>query len=208
MGELLLNYHTTGQGSIYVTHPPEAFADLPDSDWELLISQGFVWYLDFVAFAGRGQLFSYRVKVHLLSSLAPRNDVSRQILLPFSVPDEGKLLLGAYTDLPVSFKIPKGKYKLLFETRYFTDEEIRASTEYDFLTDALEDPDTEIGVIEEDRPEICFLTFVPTDEIVQPKIIYPTQEELKQLRIHGTEHSAFEAPQDLKLHNARKPLYT
>jgi hypothetical protein len=200
MAKLILDYQTSGSGCTYVSHVAEG---PPELDGNLLIAQGFIWYSDFVAFAGIGQLFSYWLKVYLANSLSLRPDVHRAILVPFTVPECGKLLAGSYMDLPPSFQIAPGEYKLLFETRFLTEEEIRSSKRYDFFLEDLNNPD--IGVMEEDRPEMCFLTFIPTTEPVEPQIICPTPERLARLRMSNPIPGSFGTKETLLLYRERRP---
>lgn len=207
MTKLIFDYQTGGYGSIYIIYPSIELPDLPHSDWELSISQGFIWYPDYVAFGSRGQLFSYWAKVYLADSISLRSDdIARAILLPFTVPPSGELRLGANIDLPVPFYLPPGEYKLLFETRYVTDNEIRSSKRYDFLLNYLDNPEAEIGLGDEDRPEMCFFTFIPTVEPVEPQIIFPTYQELMTRRWHGKElDGSFDPRRQLVLHNEPSP---
>jgi hypothetical protein len=63
-----------------------------------------------------------------------------------------------------------------------------------------------VGIAEEDRPEMCFFTFVPTTESVQPKIIYPTYEKLEKLKMYDTENeNSFDPTQKLVLHREPSP---
>ena len=207
MSELVLDYQTSGSGLVYIAHPSKAFADLFE-DWDLMRSQGFVWYLDYVGFSSRGHLYSYWAKVCLADDWIMKADTSRAILLPFTVPLAGNLLLGASTDLPVPFQLPPGKYKLLFETRYFTNDEIRSSGTHDFLLDRVDNPEAEVGLSDEDRPEMCFFTFVPTAEPVEPQILYPSYNKLMTLRWHAIERDdPFDPRRQLVLHNKPSPAY-
>ncbi len=201
MDKLLLDHQVSGSGCTYVSHPPEEYYQF---DYGLLIAQGFVWYSDFVAFAGIGHLYDYWLKVYLANSLSLWPDMHRAILVPFTVPECGQLLAGAHMDLPPSFQIAPGEYKLLFETRFLTDEEIRSSKTYDFFLEALDNPD--VGVMEDERPEMCFFTFIPTTEPVEPQIIYPTPEQLARRRSLNPMPGSFGTRETLLLHYEKRPL--
>jgi hypothetical protein len=201
MDKLILDHQESGSGCTYVCHPP---GEPPELDGNLLIAQGFVWYSDFVAFAGIGHLYAYWLKVYLADSLKFRPNIARAILVPFTVPEGGQLFAGSHMDLPPSFQIAPGEYKLLFETRFLTDEEIRSSKRYEFFLEDLDNPD--MGVMEEDRPEMCFLTFIPTADPVEPQIIYPTPEQLARRRMLDPMPGSFGTREALLLHHEKRPL--
>ncbi len=201
MAKLILDYQVSGSGCTYMYHPPKAY---PELDWGFLIAQGFVWYSDYVAFAGIGHLYSSWLKVYIADSLSLRPDTHRAILVPFTVPEGGQLLAGAHMDSPSSFQIAPGEYKLLFETRFLTDDEIRSSERYDFLLEDLDNPD--VGVMEDERPEMCFFTFIPTTEPVEPQIIYPTPEQLARRRSLNPMPGSFGTRETLLLHHEKRPL--
>ena len=187
MAELIKEIKTNGHSLICIANPPDIFPDLPDSEWDLFKTQMFTWYTDFLAFSGRGDNWSYFVKIYSANELSIREDTSIAILLPFTVPPEGTLLVsGSYGNPSFPFDIAPGYYKLLYETRFLTDQEIESSGHYDYLLEELKDPGVDFW--DERRPELCLFTFVPTSNLVIPQVI-----------------KGFQLRQELILHNQSRP---
>jgi len=88
---------------------------------------------------------------------------------------------------------------LLFELRYFTDEEIVNSERHDYLLDS--QGGVRSDAIAENRPEMCFFTFIPATEVVKADIVYPTTQALERMVMMGAENGSFNPSQQLILHN-------
>jgi hypothetical protein len=210
MSQLIKECRTGGHGLVCLASPPEILPDLSKVEWDLFKAQGFVWYKDFVAFAPRGDQWSYSVRIYLSDELTLQSGMDRAILLPYTVPDEGILFVtGSYGNPNISFEIAPGNYKLLFETRFLTDEEITSSGEYDFLLENLNNP--EVNFYDERRPELCLFTFIPTNEKVKPEILYPTYESIVEklgVKILGTTkifYTGLDPRTELVLHDRPRP---
>lgn len=139
--------------------------------------QGFVWYRDFVAFKMLAQDRSYWVKLAVSETLEIdqtliKNEENREnvngesvIVLPFQVVDKDRLyVFGGDNDIILSFTLPVGNYKLLFQNRLFTKEEIEANPNNDYQDLEYDDDCDYI-------PELCMLTFIPTKEAIEPEIL-------------------------------------
>lgn len=204
MSELAKKFEVGGHGLICLASSPEILPDIPDSDWDLFKVQGFTWYTDFIAFNSRGESWSYLIEVRISNELILQTDVDRTILLPYTIPSDGIVLIGTYMDPLVPIQIPSGEYKILFQTRFLTDQEIESSGHYDYLLEDLKNPDG--NFYDERRPELCIFTFIPTQEKVKPEILYPTYESI--VKKHGTTQlyfGGFDPRTELVLHNAPRP---
>ena len=95
------------------------------------------------------------------------------------------LITGSYGEC-FPFQLPPGSYKLLFEARFLTDEEMKSAGTYDDLLKEIEDPSIEFW--DELRPELCIFTFISTADEVEPKIL-----------------KGFEPKQELVLHRKSRP---
>lgn len=146
--------------------------------FDLLLRQGFIWYQDFIEFNMLSDFLSYWIKIAVAETLEiepviadafskPRNFFGGNdvILLPFQVVDKERIyVFGDYDDdLNLSFTLPVGNYKLLFQNRHFTREEIEASPNNDCQDLDYDDWDEDM--------ELCLLTFIPTKEVVEPEIL-------------------------------------
>lgn len=188
MIELIKKVKAGGHRTICMATPPDILPDLPDSDWEIFATQQFIWYTDFVAFKARGDIGSYLIEVYLSDKLNTQADISHAILLPFTVPPEGTLLVtGSYGDPSFPFQLPPGNYKMLFETRFLTDQEIASSGHYDYLLEKLENPDVEFW--DELRPELCIFTFIATTDSVNPRVLKGFRPQ-QQLILHDKSRPA------------------
>ncbi|MBE9062943.1 competence protein ComJ [cf. Phormidesmis sp. LEGE 11477] len=203
MAELITEVETGGHGSVCITIPPDILPDLPNSDFRLLGKQGFVWYEDFVAFRNIGDSRSYSVKIYLSEELSLQEDIKRSILLPYTVQPPGELLVtGSYGECH-SFQITPGKYQLLFESRFMTDQEIAASIEYNRRLSEVGGPNPEFG--EEARPQLFIFTFIPTTDEVEAKIIHPTYETLVRQYRGLITSTGFDPRKELVLHHTSRP---
>ena len=160
----------------------------------VLYEQGFVWFQDCIAFDMLRDYQSYWVKIGFAESLeidpviakAKGGDAS-VILLPFQITDRERVcVFGDVNDGVIfTFTLYAGHYKLLFQNREFTREEIEAEPNFDCEDIEYDDWDDQI--------ELCLLTFIPTIEPIEPKVI----------QYHGkarTENSAALILHDRKLY--------
>ena len=204
MKELITEIETGGHNFVCMTAPPDILPDLPNSDFRLLSTQGFIWYEDFVAFNSIGDRRSYFVKIYLAGELSFQEDIKRSILLPYTVQPPGELLVtGSYGMMCHPFQIPPGKYQLLFEVRYFTDQEIEASAKYRKLMNEVRGPNGELR--EEVRPQLCLFTFIPTTDEVKAEIVHPTYETLIRQRGGVLPSVGFDPRKELVLHHTSRP---
>lgn len=171
--------------SIYISKSFDVYrreGDMPDEVAENLLfepkSQGFVWYPDFIAFDMLGEERNYWVKLTVAEALEIDSTLTENmesqyvyskesvIVLPFEVVKGDRLyLFGGDDDLVLSFTLSIGHYQLLFQNRLFTREEIEASPNND-----CQDLDYDYGECDY-IPELCQLTFIPTDKVIEPKIL-------------------------------------
>ena len=186
MAELIKKVETGGHTLLCITTPPDLLPDLPDSDYDLLNLQKFVWYKDFVAFKARGDVGTYCVEIYLANNLEMHGDMERIILLPFEVPVEGTLLVtGSYGEC-FPFQLSPGPYEVLFETRFLNNQEIEQSDRYNYLVEEMND--TSMKFWDELRPELCIFTFITTTDEVKPKVL-----------------RGFDPKQELVLHRKSRP---
>lgn len=154
--------------------------------FDLLLSpQGFIWYQDFIAFNMLSDIKSYWVKIAVGETLEidpiitdaikrPRNSFDGNVIvLPFQVVEGDRLYVFGDDDaLILSFTLPAGHYQLLFQNRFFTREEIEASPNNDCKDLEYDDWD--------DFLELCMLTFIPTQEVIEPKfLVYKGSKQSK-----------------------------
>ncbi len=145
----------------------------PEEYSELVLDQGFAWYQDFIAFDMFSDYLSYWIKIEIKDRLEidpviandkelRRDGLASVILLPFQITSEEQVCVFGDDDVSVtfSFTLPAGHYQLLFQNRDFTREEVEAEPNFD-----CEDYD-----YWEDEIELCLLTFIPTQEPIEPKI--------------------------------------
>ena len=178
MNEVIAQMHLSNSStdSIYISKSFDVYrkeGEISDEAERLLFgskSQGFVWYPDFIAFDMLGEERNYWVKLAINETLSVNQTLIENeqsvIVLPFQANKGDRLyLFGEEDDLVLSFTLPVGHYKLLFQNRLFTREEIEASSnnncqdlDYDY---------DECDYI----PELCQLTFIPTQEVVEPEIL-------------------------------------
>ena len=149
---------------VMVVHPTGPHGGMPNEGYQALYSQGFAWYSNCVIFDlayGNAWLTVYHSRQ--LEDIQP--ETTRAIVVPFTVPEDG--YINVNDDLYVSrLDIPAGKYQLLFELRQLTEDEIFTTEKY-FNFRRLEQEDGEIIEL----PELCTLTFIPTAERVEPKLL-------------------------------------
>ena len=172
-----------GTSFIHISKSPQMYEYIKQNKYEdrgfnLLLRQGFVWYQDFIEFSMLSDFQSYWIKIAVAETLEidsviadaikrPGNSFAGNdiIVLPFKIEDKDKVyVFGDYEeDLNLSFTLPAGNYKLLFQNRDFTPEEIEASPNNDCQDLDYDDWD--------ENMELCLLTFIPTEEVVEPEIL-------------------------------------
>ncbi|MGF1488935.1 MAG: hypothetical protein ACFBSE_17765 [Prochloraceae cyanobacterium] len=147
-----------------------------DKSFNVRDKQGFVWYQDFVSFYTLSDYRAYWIKIAVKDRLEidpiianakelRRIDATTAILLPFQAKSEQRIYV--FGDDPgsviFSFHLPTGHHQLLFQNRLFTKEEIQVKFNVDCQ---------DLGYREwEDPLEFCLLTFIPTIEPIEPKIL-------------------------------------
>ena len=176
MNEILAEMHLSNfsTDSIYISKSFDVYrkeGDMSDEAERLLfgpLSQGFVWYPDFIAFDMLGEERDYWVKLAVNETLEVNQTLIENeqsvIVLPFQANKGDRLhIFGEEDELVLSFTLPVGYYQLLFQNRLFTREEIEAS------------PNNNCQDLDYDEcdyiPELCQLTFIPTKEVVEPEIL-------------------------------------
>lgn len=167
MKQLLVDkkFYCQGAGKhLFIVQPPLTQGDQDAIDYKLDDSQGFNWYPNSVFFPfryGLGWLTIYQ------SDRAEFNKKStRAIILPFEVPEEEYLTFGGDFDDAVRIELPPGKYKLLYELRTLTIDEVLDNKKYQYASNY--SAETVLG----DRaPELCTVTFIPTEEEVKPELL-------------------------------------
>ncbi len=172
----------------------QVIGDEPEDYSDLLLDQGFVWYQDFIAFNMLRDYLSYWIKIEIKDCLEIDPVIvnakelgmyvpASVILLPFQITSEERVCV--FGDDPVSatfsFTLPAGHYQLLFQNRDFTREEIEAEPNFN-----CENMDYDKW---EDQMELCLLTFIPTKEPIEAKILtyrseLGTKDFSNQLIIH------------------------
>ena len=165
--------------TVFVSKSPGEHSRKRQFDNEMLdtmFRQRFAWYQDFIAFYMLRNYRSYWVKIAISESLEldyfianaeklKRDISSNVILFPFQVTDEERVHVFGGDDVTASFSftLSAGHYQLLFQNREFTREEIEASPNNDYQDLDYDDWD--------DQLELCLLTFIPTEEPIEPKIL-------------------------------------
>ena len=153
-------------GFIKVSTPPLAYPEIskiPSRSFNTCLEQGFVWHSNYAAFGTLGTN-GCEVRVVVSEELIIEPDSIRAILVPYCVPNQAGLYIS--DDDPVTLlNIAGGQYKLMYQTRLLTDDEILASTHY---TEEQFDPSVDSDAY---RPELCSLTFIPSDTETAPEIL-------------------------------------
>lgn len=150
--------------NLYLAQPPLEYPDVSGIDYQVANFQGFNWYPNCVFFFfryGNGWLTVFRSDQVKVSK-----ESTRAIVVPFEVPSEGHLNYGGDMSGVERFKISPGQYRLLFEMRELTLDEVLITEKYNYQFDYSSDT-TFLG----DIPELCTLTFVPTQEKVKPEFL-------------------------------------
>ena len=165
---------------VMVVHPSGPSGDMPNEGYYAEDIQGFAWYPNCVTFHlshGYSWLMVYYSKN--LEDMQP--ETTRAIVVPFTVPEDGYIeIIGNFDETRLD--IPAGQYQLLFELRQLTQDEIFTTEKYSNFR-RLEQEDGEIIEL----PELCTLTFIPTAERVEPKLLrftpwYIPRELRKQVK--------------------------
>lgn len=131
---------------------------------KILFDQGFLLYRNLVTFSNMSDLGIYWVRILTSDELRVDVNIRKAIVLPYEVRKSGNLFLYCETlNYYEPFSIEKGKYNLLYETRFLTEDEVASIPEYaeDFLP---ADNYTEF-------PELIQFTFVPTKRLPKPKYL-------------------------------------
>ncbi|MGD1940759.1 MAG: competence protein ComJ [Leptolyngbyaceae cyanobacterium] len=151
-----------------LTHSRFEGSDIPNEAYALKGAQGFAWYRDAVIYDLDQE--NCWVEIYQTQRLEEvSSNVSRAILLPFSVPEAGHLFMMEYSDI-LSFEILPGQYQLLFERRQLTENELFSIEKYAAFAYQPQGDSTSRQFPRE-SPEHCKLTFVPTQEPVEPKLL-------------------------------------
>ena len=175
---------------IHISQSPQTYDYIGqreyDKEFNLLLKQGFIWYRDFIAFSMTSDLERYWIKIAVSDTLkidpviteaidSDRYLDATVIILPFEVRDKRIYVFGDYDeDLTLSFTLPPRNYQLLFQNRHFTREEIEASPNND-----CRDLDYDDWY---DDMELCLLTFIPTEEAIEPKMIAVNNSQKSKFR--------------------------
>ncbi|NEZ64144.1 hypothetical protein D0962_15325 [Leptolyngbyaceae cyanobacterium CCMR0082] len=147
---------------VMVVHPSGPYGDMPNEGYHARDVQGFAWYPNCVTFdLANGDSW---LTVYHSQKLEIQPETTRAILVPFNVPGDGYIEITGNFDV-TRLDIPTGQYQLLFELRLLTKDEIFTTEKYSNFRPQQADKDFL------EPPELCTLTFTPTAERVEPKLL-------------------------------------
>lgn len=90
--------------------------DNPYNDWnDIHVQQGFCWREGSVSFGTISNDVECRITVKLAEKIELDKDISRAIVVPYEVKDQG-IEIGSIMET-VAFDIPRGRYELLFTAK-------------------------------------------------------------------------------------------
>ena len=157
------SFYAVHTKDVMVVHPSGPYGDMPNEGYHARDIQGFAWYANCVTFdLVHGDSW---LKIYHSRQLDIQPETTRAIVVPFTVPEEGYIEITGDLDV-TRLDIPTGQYQLLFELRQLTQDEIFTTEKYSNFR-RLEQEDGEIIEL----PELCTLTFIPTAERVEPKLL-------------------------------------
>ena len=149
--------------SLNISTPPQKFPGDSDEAITACSNQGFFWYPNCVGFETRSEIGSCLVKVYVSERLELETDTERALVVPYRVLSQNHLYLSD-DESEQRINIESGQYQLLYQNRYLSNSEIESSSEFEDEFDPEEDPNSF-------RPELCLLTFIPGDEVIEPQIL-------------------------------------
>lgn len=148
--------------TIGVSTPPLDFQNYTDDDINAYWDQGFFWHPNCVGFKIRNEIGGCWVKIYVSERLELKAETQRAIVVPYRVSQENYFYLSG--DNPMGHvDLSSGQYQLLYQNRYLSDAEIESLGQFDYFNPDIDSDDT--------RPELCLLTFIPTPEEIEPKIL-------------------------------------
>jgi hypothetical protein len=116
--------------------------DHPFNDWtDRHVKQGFSWREESVSFSTLRDYGVAKVQVVMAGAVEIAPDVSRAILVPFTVVESGKVEVTSI-DRGKEVTLPSGNYALIYQAKVLNENE-----------------------------ELCLLTFVPSREKIEPEIL-------------------------------------
>jgi hypothetical protein len=192
MPKLLMALQVGGMARAFtVSHPPIAMPEeinaVSGEAWDTGFRQGFIWYPTFVQFFPPGSLGSYWTEIYTSETLELQPETIRAIVVPFRVPQEGRILVSGGDDLGTSVSINSRGYQLLFETRYLTVDDTSKLAGFEWYEP---EPDEEP---KDSAPELIRLTFISTSELPQPQFLRSEPD--------------FNPPQELSLNSVIESSY-
>lgn len=157
------------------------FIDNIPSDVLLCAKQNFAWHPGYFACLAPAQIRGYYVKLFLGDQICVDPLSSFALVLPFSKTDEDQVQVSALSIIP--FDLPSGNYQVLYEFRYIRPSELIDYADHEDFKSLLDNNSSrsENQDPSEDYfncPGLCYFTFVPTTETIEPKILKGTPTDL------------------------------